>query len=41
MDRAQILEDLREWALNCIEFADEITPEDLIEKLNYLEEYYE
>lgn len=41
MDRAQILEDLKAWADAAISYADEITPEDLLEKIDQLEELYE
>lgn len=41
MDRAQILEDLRNWLMDIEAFADEVTAGDVLEKLDELEELYE
>lgn len=41
MDREQILEDLKEWAGEKLENGENISPYELIEKINELEEIYE
>ena len=41
MDRAQILEDLKEWAGDALEQGKMITGYELLEKIEELEEEYE
>lgn len=41
MDRAQILEDLKAWLYDADAFMDEVTPEEVIRKIEELEELYE
>lgn len=41
MDREQIIDDLKNWLGDKIEFGDEVSPYEVLEKIEELEELYE
>lgn len=41
MDREAILEDLKDWLRGYVDFGDEVTPEEVLERIEFLEEIYE
>lgn len=42
MNKAEkILQDLTDWLSGCVDFADEVTPEEVLERIEFLGELHE